>query len=146
MLLFAMPIHYQSALVGNLHLGISDGRLHAAQKATLWVIASVLVLTLVVVVGAAYWLSRRLLTLMDLLRSAMLRVAQGDVRYRIRLVRRDEIGRLFAVFNLMLDALQAREPKPGEVSAKAAAADVSRPTRIMSASDAVAGDTAQSSD
>jgi serine/threonine-protein kinase len=83
---------------------------------------------------------------MDLLRSAMLRVAQGDVRYRIRLVRRDEIGRLFAVFNLMLDALQAREPKPGEVSAKAAAADVSRPTRIMSASDAVAGDTAQSSD
>lgn len=146
MLLFAVPIHYQSALVGNLHLGISDGRLRAAQKATLWVITSVLVLTLVVVVGAAYWLSRRLLTLMDLLRSAMLRVAQGDVRYRIRLVRGDEIGRLFAVFNLMLDALQAREPRPREVSAKATAADVSRPTQIMPASDAVAGHTAQSSD
>ena len=146
MLLFAVPIHYQSALVGNLHLGISDGRLRAAQKTTLWVITSVLVLTLVVVVGAAYWLSQRLLALIDLLRSAMLRVAQGDVHYRIRLVRRDEIGRLFAVFNLMLDALQAREPRPREVSAKATSADVSRPTQIMPASDAVAGDMAQSSE
>ena len=131
MLLFDVPIHYQSAAVGDLRLGISDGPLRAAQKTTLGVIAAVLVVTLAVVVGAAYWLSRRLLTLMDLLGSAMLRVAQGDFHYRIRLVRRDELGRLFAVFNLMNDALQARQHQPQDALPATPAGDITQPTQII---------------
>ena len=131
MLLFAVPVRYQTATVGALRLGISTAPLRAAQKATLWVIIAVLVATLAAVVGAAYWLSRRLLALLDLLSAALLRVARGDFNYRIRLARGDELGRLFATFNLMTDALQARERHPGEPGSPDAAEDVSRPTQII---------------
>ncbi|KRE84850.1 serine/threonine protein kinase [Rhodanobacter sp. Soil772] len=133
MLLFDVPIHYQAKVVGDLRLGISNAALRAAQRTTLWVIAIVLVLTLAAVVGAAYWLFRRPLNTLNLLGDALLRVARGDFRHRIRLTRRDELGRLFATFNLMNGALQARQHRSGEPSAPASAGvDVTRPTRIMS--------------
>lgn len=135
MLLFDMPIHYQSAMVGDLRLGISDAPLRAAQRTTLGVIVAVLVVTLAAVVGSAWWLSRRLLTLFDLLTAAMLRVARGDFRHRIRLARRDELGRVFAAFNLMNGALQSRHSRsrrdePGETPE-----NIERPTRIMAIPD-----------
>ncbi|RCS30602.1 HAMP domain-containing protein [Rhodanobacter denitrificans] len=131
MLLFDVPIQYQEKTVGDLRLGVSNAALRAAQRTTLWVIASVLVLTLVAVVGAAYWLFRRPLNTLELLGDAMLRVARGDFRHRIRLARRDELGRLFAAFNVMNGALQARQRQPGEPAPAAAADDVSRPTQII---------------
>ncbi|MDE3071812.1 MAG: protein kinase [Pseudomonadota bacterium] len=132
MLLFDVPIRYQTKTIGDLRLGVSDAPLRAAQRTTLWVIAGVLLVTLLAVVGAAYWLFRRLLILLDLLGDALLRVARGDFQYRIRLVRRDELGRLFAAFNLMNGALQNRQRPPGESApAATAAADPSQPTQIM---------------
>ena len=133
MLLFDVPIHYQAKTVGDLRLGISNAALRAAQRTTLWVIAVVLVLTLAAVVGAAYWLFRRPLNTLDLLGDALLRVARGDYRHRIRLARRDELGRLFAAFNLMNGALQARQHRSVGSRPASAAADVTRPTQIMSA-------------
>jgi serine/threonine protein kinase/HAMP domain-containing protein len=131
MLLFDLPIHYQSATVGELRLGISDAPLRAAQRTTLGVIAAVLVVTLAAVVGSAYWLSRRLLTLLDLLTTAMLRVARGDFRHRIRLTRRDELGRVFAAFNLMNGALQSRHGRSRRDEPGTAPENIGRPTRIM---------------
>ena len=131
MLLFDLPVHYQAATVGKLRLGVSYAPLRAAQRTTLGVLVAVLVLTLVAVVGAAYWLFRRLLAPLDVLSDAMLRVARGDFGHRIRLLRRDELGRLFAVFNLMNGALQARPRRARPPHA--AAADVARPTRILPA-------------
>jgi eukaryotic-like serine/threonine-protein kinase len=133
MLLFDVPIHYQAKTVGDLRLGISNAALRAAQRTTLGVIAIVLVLTLAAVVGAAYWLFRRPLNTLNLLGDALLRVARGDYRHRIRLARRDELGRLFAAFNLMNGALQARQHRSAESAPASAAADVTRPTQIMSA-------------
>jgi len=133
MLLFNVPVRYQSATVGELRLGVSDAPLRAAQKTTLWVIVAVLLATLVAVVGAAWWMSRRLLALLDVLNGALLRVARGDFRYRIRLVRRDELGRLFAVFNLMNGALQARPRRARQADAGVATEDVARPAQIPSA-------------
>ena len=134
MLLFDVPVRYQAATVGELRLGVSDAPLRAAQKTTLWVIIAVLLATLAVVVGAAWWMSRRLLGSLDLLSQALLRVARGDFQYRIRLVRRDELGRLFAAFNLMNSALQARPHRPRRVAVGAVASDdMAQPTRIMRA-------------
>lgn len=133
MLLFDVPIHYQTKTVGELRLGISNTELRTAQKTTLWVIATVLVLTLAAVVGAAYWLFRRPLMMLGLLGDALLRVARGDFAHRIRLARRDEFGRLFATFNLMNSTLQTRQRRGGEPASPADGADdVTRPTRIMS--------------
>ncbi|MHB1057508.1 MAG: protein kinase domain-containing protein [Rhodanobacter sp.] len=133
MLLFDVPIHYQAKTVGDLRLGVSNTELRSVQKTTLWVIAIVLALTLAAIVGAAYWLFRRPLMMLDLLGDALLRVARGDFAHRIRLVRRDEFGRLFATFNLMGSTLQARQRRAGEPGSPARGGeDVTRPTRIMS--------------
>ncbi|HEY8586349.1 MAG TPA: protein kinase [Rhodanobacter sp.] len=132
MLLFDVPIQYQDKAVGDLRLGISNQALQSAQRTTLWVIAMVLLLTLAAVVGAAYWLFRRPLNTLNLLGEALLRVARGDFGHRIRLVRRDELGRLFATFNLMSSALETRRDQPEESRSPDATADATRPTRIMS--------------
>jgi serine/threonine protein kinase len=132
MLLFDAPIQYQSATVGQLRLGISDAPLRAAQKTTLWVIIAVLLVTLIAAVGSIYWLSRRLMTMLDLLGSALLRVARGDFRHRIRLARRDEVGRVFAAFNLMNGALQARHARTRDLPEAVTPGElVNQPTRIM---------------
>jgi eukaryotic-like serine/threonine-protein kinase len=130
MLLFDVPIRYQTKTVGDLRLGISDAPLHAAQRATLWTIAIVLVLTLVAVIGAAFGLFRRLQVALDVLGDGLLRVARGDFHHRIRLVRRDELGRLFAAFNLMNSALDRRpvQHEPGEGEPEH---DVTLPTQIL---------------
>lgn len=141
MLLFDAPIQYQTTTVGQLRLGISDAPLRAAQKTTLWVIIAVLLVTLVVVVGSVYWLSRRLMTMLDLLGSALLRVARGDFRHRIRLARRDEVGRVFAAFNLMNAALQAQHARNRDKAEPMRPDEsVDQPTRIMSLADQVSID------
>jgi serine/threonine-protein kinase len=130
MLLFDVPVRYQAASVGALRLGVSTAPLRAAQRTMLGVIAAVLALTLLAVVGAAWWLSRRLATLLDLITDGLLRVARGDTRHRIRLVRRDELGRLFAAFNVMAGALHKRPSPPAP--AATATALTPQPTRILS--------------
>jgi serine/threonine-protein kinase len=129
MLVFDVPVRYQAAKVGQLRLGISDAPLRAAQKTTLQVIVAVLLVTLAAVTGAAYWLFRRLLGLLDVLGEAMLRVARGDFRHRIRLARRDELGRLFGAFNLMCNALQTRERRPRRSPPSSVLLEL--PTRIL---------------
>ena len=80
MLLFDTPIRYQDKTVGRPAAGRQRCAAGAAQHTTLWVIVAVLAVTLVAVIGAAYWLFRRPLILLDLLGEAMLRVARGDFR------------------------------------------------------------------
>ncbi len=131
MLLFSTPIRYQDKTVGRLRLGVSNEPLVAAQHTTLWVIAIVLAVTLVAVIGAAYWLFRRPLILLDLLSEAMMRVARGDFRYRIRLVRSDELGRLFTAFNLMNQSLYARLRAMGGIRREQRVERAVKTTRIL---------------
>ncbi|MGO4702016.1 protein kinase domain-containing protein [Dyella sp. 2RAB6] len=131
MLLFDVPIRYQDKGVGTLRLGVSTAPLAAAQRTTFWVIAAVLVVTLAAMVGAAYALFRRPLALLGMLGEAMLRVARGEYGYRIRLVRRDELGRLFATFNLMNSTLQARQPGESASTPGAVADAAAQPTLIL---------------
>ena len=133
MLLFDVPIRYQAKTVGELRLGISSLPLRTAQRTTLWVILAVLLVTLAAVVGAAYWLFRRPFALLQMLSDALLRVGRGDFHHRIRLVRRDELGQLFAAFNLMNSALQARQQNGAGLSTspRVDAEPAVQPTRII---------------
>lgn len=131
MLLFDVPINYQAKTVGELRLGVSNEPLRTAQKTTLWVIVAVLLTTLAAVVGAAYWLFRRPLALLDMLGDALLGVARGDFHYRIRIERRDELGRLFTAFNLMNIALETRGRLAAQRSPHAVADDATQPTQII---------------
>lgn len=112
MLMFDLPIRYQDKTVGALRLGVSDAPLRAAQNAALWVIGLVLCATLIAVWLVAYWLFNRLRMALELLAAAHLRVLHGDYQHRIRLSRRDEIGRLYVTFNVMNEALSADRGEP----------------------------------
>ncbi|HUA80510.1 MAG TPA: protein kinase [Dyella sp.] len=109
-LVFDVPIRYQAKTVGELRLGVSETPLQAAQNTALWVIVAVMLTTLAAVLLTAYWLFRRLRGALDILATALLRIARGDYQHRIRLIRRDELGRLFASFNLMGETLSAQSP------------------------------------
>ncbi|MFC4763004.1 protein kinase domain-containing protein [Dyella koreensis] len=132
-LMFDVPIRYQTKAVGELRLGINTEPLRAAQRTTLWVIVAVLLVTLIAVVGAAYWLFRQPLMLLDLLGDALLRVSRGDFAHRIRLTRRDELGQLFHTFNLMNSALQSKQQPRPRTPRQAKAGDVTQPTQVMPA-------------
>lgn len=108
-LVFDVPIRYQTKAVGKLRLGISETPLQAAQNTALWVIGVVMLTTLAAVLLTAYWLFRRLRVALDILATSLLRMARGDYQHRIRLIRRDELGRLFASFNLMGETLSAKQ-------------------------------------
>jgi serine/threonine-protein kinase len=132
-LVFDVPVRYQAKTVGSLRLGVSEAPLQAAQNTALGVIALVLLTTLAAVLAAAYWLFRRLRGALDLLVAALLRVARGDYQHRIRIVRRDELGRLFAAFNLMGDTLDAqRETSSVTMSVQKAAWTSTQPAPPLS--------------
>jgi serine/threonine-protein kinase len=115
-LVFDVPIRYQTKTVGRLRLGVSEAPLRTAQNTALGVIGVVLLTTLAAVLLTAYWLFRRLRGALDLMVASLLRVARGDYQHRIRIVRRDELGRLFAAFNLMGETLATQPEKVAVVS------------------------------
>lgn len=129
-LVFDVPVRYQTKAVGRLRLGVSEAPLQAAQRTALGVIGLVLVTTLVAVLAAAYWLFRRLRGSLELLVASLLRLARGDHAHRIRIVRRDELGRVFAAFNLMGETLAARHDVPVVRKPEAA---TTQPTQMLPA-------------
>lgn len=128
MLLFDLPIRYQEHRIGTLRLGIDSAPLKAANRTTLGAMLAALLATLIIVLGTAWWLFRRLLTPIDVLRHALLQVAHGDFAQRIRLIRRDEFGRLFTTFNLMTESLSEHERTRKEPTTDKRKAD---PTRVI---------------
>jgi len=132
MMVFDLPIHYQDKTVGELRLGVSNAPLRAAQRTTLGVIIAVLLVTLLALASAAFWLFRQPLALMAMLSDALMRVARGDYRHRIRLARRDELGQLFASFNLMTSALELRHPLDATPKRGAPAQPAGQPTLVVS--------------
>ncbi|RUL77726.1 protein kinase domain-containing protein [Dyella choica] len=132
-LVFEVPIRYQTKTVGHLRLGVSEAPLQAAQNTALGVIGLVLLTTLAAVLLTAYWLFRRLRGALDLVVASLLRVARGDHQHRIRIVRRDELGRVFAAFNLMGEALETQNEPVAVVSEVPKPHVVLQPTQILPA-------------
>lgn len=132
MMVFDVPILYQDKTVGELRLGVSNAPLVAAQRTTLGVIVAVLLVTLLALITAAYWLFRQPLALMAMLNDALMHVARGEYRHRIRFARRDELGQLFASFNLMANTLESRHPDDAAPRPGATAQSAQQPTLVVS--------------
>lgn len=131
-LVFDVPVRYQAKTVGRLRLGVSEAPLQAAQNTAIGVLFLVLLTTLAAVLVTAYWLFRRLRGALDLLVASLLRVARGDYQHRIRIARRDELGRLFAAFNLMGEALGTQpDAPPIEAAHPAPSIPVTEPTQLL---------------
>lgn len=106
--LFATPIQYQDHEIGRLHVGMSTTALAAANQTTVTAMVTLMVVTLLVVFLGAYFLSRRLLVPIDILRRALWKITQGRLDARIRMHRQDEFERVFLAYNAMADSLEAR--------------------------------------
>lgn len=106
--LFATPIQYQDHDIGRLHVGMSTAALAAANRTTVTAMVTLMALTLIVVFLGAYFLSRRLLVPIEILRRALWKITQGRLDARIRMHRQDEFERVFLAYNAMADSLEAR--------------------------------------
>ncbi len=106
--LFESPVRYQRHELGRLRVGLSTAALDAANRTTAASMMAAMATILLTVFVGAYFLSRRLLIPIEILRAALRQVSRGSFDKRIRLRRRDEFGRLFAAYNAMADTLEAR--------------------------------------
>jgi eukaryotic-like serine/threonine-protein kinase len=106
--LFDSPIRYQHHELGRLKVGLSTDALGAANRTTLAAMIAVMLVTLLTVFLGAYFLSRRLVVPIEILRHALGGITQGRLDSRIRVQRNDEFDRVFAAFNTMADSLEAR--------------------------------------
>ncbi len=109
---FTAPITFQGKTVGLVDLGIAEQPLVSVARLSLSLMA-VLVLVTVLAVGVAmYFVANWFARPIKVLRRAMADVARGHYELRITEQRRDEYGALYAAFNHMAQALHDRVATP----------------------------------
>lgn len=106
---FESPIDYQGRVIGQLRIGLTTDALVAANHATLWTLLIWISVIFLVVMMGTYWLARRIQIPLDILLNAQEQVRAGRLDHRIRTRRQDEFAQIFAAYNAMVDALEARQ-------------------------------------
>ena len=93
------------APLGTVRLGFSTENERASQARIGWLIAAMAAVFLLAAAAVQIWQLRSLLRPLQLLIDSTARVAEGDLNGRVKVVRRDEVGRLAMAFNAMLERL-----------------------------------------
>lgn len=106
---FESPIDYQGRVIGQLRIGLTTNALTAANHATLGTLLLWISVVFLVVTLGTYWFARRIQIPLDTLLNAQEQVRAGRLDHRIRTRRQDEFAQIFAAYNAMVDALEARE-------------------------------------
>ncbi|WP_157269374.1 protein kinase domain-containing protein [Azohydromonas aeria] len=109
---FEAPITFQGKAVGRVVLGLPEAPLLAVVRLSLAWMALLVLVTVVAVAAAMYFLAERLARPIRRLGSALDEIAAGHVEHRIGEQRKDEFGLLFAAFDRMAQALQSRLGPP----------------------------------
>jgi len=126
------PITFQGKSVGSVDLGIAEAPLIRVARLSLSLMGVLVLVTVLAVAVAMYFVANRFARPIKLLRKSMSALRKGHYEYRIDEVRKDEYGALFKAFNDMALALQTRygpHPVAGDASA-----DQPAPTRKSSKS------------
>ena len=107
-LILASPIRQNGVAVGTLIVASDLGQLHADQKRVLVLVVGEAIVALVAAVAGAYLLLRRLLLKIGSITDTAASIESGDLDRRLGdQGTDDEVGRLAATFDSMLDRLQA---------------------------------------
>lgn len=106
---FESPIDYQGRVIGQLRIGLTTNALVEANHATLGTLMIWISVVFLVVMLGTYWFARRIQIPLDILLNAQEQVRVGRLDHRIRTRRRDEFAQIFAAYNAMVDALEARQ-------------------------------------
>jgi len=106
---FEAPILFQKKKIGSVHLGISQESLEKLAELTIYMMITLLIVTISVVVIFSYALGRYFSAAIAVVRKAIEDVRDGHLDRRISQMRNDEFGQLYTTFNDMAEALQKRD-------------------------------------
>ena len=110
---FEAPITFQNKQVGKVRLAVSEAPLTKLAQHSWALMVLLLVVTVLAVVVATYFLAASYSKPIRLLRDSMGEIGKGQVGYRIAETRSDEFGLLYRVFDQMAEQLEQRHGKPG---------------------------------
>ncbi|MBS0447968.1 MAG: protein kinase [Proteobacteria bacterium] len=105
---FQAPIYFQSKKVGGVALALPERPLLQVARLSIALMAVLVVVTVLAVAVAMYFVANWTTRPIALLEEAMGEVARGRLDHRIGESRRDEFGLLYAAFDRMAQALQRR--------------------------------------
>jgi eukaryotic-like serine/threonine-protein kinase len=105
---FEAPMTFQGKTIGRVALGIPEAPLTRVARLSLSLMAALVIVTVLAVALAMYFLAAWFARPIKLLREAMTEITQGRFEHRIREQRKDEFGALFRAFDDMAQALQQR--------------------------------------
>jgi len=106
---FEAPIKFQDKLVGRVALGLPEKPLVQVARLSLGLMAALVVVTVLAVAVAMYFVADWFAQPIKLLGESMAEIARGRFEHRIRERRKDEFGLLYAAFDQMAQALQDRQ-------------------------------------
>jgi eukaryotic-like serine/threonine-protein kinase len=105
---FSAPILFQGKSVGLVDLGITEQPLVRVARLSLTLMGVLVLVTVLVVAVAMYFITNWFTSPIKLLRQAMREIQHGQFEHRITAVRQDEYGLLYATFNDMAHSLRRR--------------------------------------
>jgi eukaryotic-like serine/threonine-protein kinase len=106
---FEAPILFQDKQIGRVALGIPEAPLTRVARLSILLMAVLALVTVLAVALAMYFVANWFAKPIRLVSDSMAEIGKGRFDHRINENRRDEFGELFAAFDQMAAALQARE-------------------------------------
>jgi len=100
------PILFQAKEIGQVHLGIPQTSLRQITELSLYLMAALLAVTIIVVVVFSYILGRYFSQSINIVKKSMEQIIEGRFHQRIEKHQNDEFGQLYDTFNLMSETLQ----------------------------------------
>jgi adenylate cyclase len=102
---FIQPVTYQAVTAGYAQISFSQSGMRESATRSLQAIIAATILIIVLGVGMAFALGRRITQPIDRLVSASRAIGQGDYSFRFREHRKDELGLLMEAFNDMAQGM-----------------------------------------
>jgi serine/threonine-protein kinase len=128
---FQAPITFQGKAVGMVDLGVAERPLVSVANLSLTLMGVLVLVTVLAVAVAMYFVANWFARPIKLLRRAMLDVGRGHFEQRITEQRRDEYAALYVAFNNMAQALHERFVA-AHAPPSAAPWDTARPAELSS--------------
>ncbi len=106
---FDAPVTFQEQVAGRVAIGIREAPLAAVTRLSITLMVILALVTVIAVAVAMYFVANWFAKPIKLVGDSMAELAKGRFDHRIHEQRRDEFGQLYAAFDAMADALQARD-------------------------------------
>ncbi|ODU08358.1 MAG: hypothetical protein ABS84_13190 [Rubrivivax sp. SCN 71-131] len=110
---FDAPVTFQDQVAGRVTIGIREAPLTAVARLSITLMVILALVTVIAVAVAMYFVADWFAKPIKLVGDSMGELAKGRFDHRIHEQRGDEFGQLYAAFDAMADALQARESTLG---------------------------------